>query len=50
MSEKIIMVKVDQEIHKKIKVLAKNDKRSMGNYIAKIVEDRIKRLTKDELR
>lgn len=43
MAEKSIMVRVDDEIHKKIKILAKNDKRSMGQYIAYILEEKVKR-------
>lgn len=44
MVKKSIMVRVDGEIHEKIKKLAKDDKRSMGNYIAKILEDRVKKM------
>lgn len=41
------MLRVDEEIHKKIKMLAEHDKRSMGNYIVKILEDKIKRAVKN---
>lgn len=43
MSEKSILVKVDSELHRKIKALAKADKRSMGNYLALIIADMVKK-------
>lgn len=46
MSEKSIMVKVDNDLHKKIKALAKADKRSMGNYLALIIADKVEKEVK----
>lgn len=43
MNEKTIMVKIDAKIHNKLKLLAKYDKRSMGNFVSVIVEDLIEK-------